>query len=93
MVGKCELCERAPIELTKHHLIPREEGGKNSKIADLCETCHKQIHNTYTNVELALFLNSITRLRDDDKLKSYLKFIKKQPSTKKIKVKKTKKNR
>ena len=27
MEKRCELCERSDIKLTKHHLIPREEGG------------------------------------------------------------------
>ena len=25
---KCELCERETTEITKHHLIPKEKGGK-----------------------------------------------------------------
>lgn len=91
MEGKCELCEREDIILTRHHLIPREEGGKESDIVNLCEPCHKQVHNFYTNTELALFLNTIPRLRDDEKIKKYLKFIKKQPSSKKVRVKKSRK--
>lgn len=91
MEGKCELCEREGVLLTRHHLIPREEGGQDLDVVSLCEPCHKQIHNFYTNTELAVFLNTIPRLRDDEKIKKYLIFIKKQPSSKRIRVKKSKK--
>lgn len=89
MIGTCELCERENIVLTKHHLLPREEGGNVEHIANICEACHKQIHNTYTNKELAIRLDSIDKLKDDEKISKYLKFIRKQPSSKKIKSKKS----
>lgn len=89
MIGTCELCERENIVLTKHHLLPREEGGRVEHIANICEACHKQIHNTYTNKELAIRLDSIGKLKDDEKISKYLKFIRKQPSSKKIKSKKS----
>lgn len=84
MEGKCELCYREPIILTKHHLLPREEGGKEEHISLICENCHKQIHALYTNKELAVRLNTIRDLQEDEKIIKYLKFIRKQPVTKKV---------
>ena len=88
MEEKCALCEREGVTLTRHHLLPREEGGKEEHIAMICEACHKHIHALYTNKELALFLDTIDKLKADPQISKYLKFIQKQPPTKRIKVKK-----
>ncbi|WP_026690969.1 HNH endonuclease [Alteribacter aurantiacus] len=89
MLGSCELCKREGVRLTEHHLIPREEGGAHLDTAMLCQPCHKQIHNLYTNQELAIRLDTIERLQDDEKIKKFLKWIKKQPATRAVKMKKS----
>ena len=77
----CELCRRKGVpKVTEHHLIPREEGGKDGEVAWLCEICHKQIHALYTNKELAIRLNTLENLESDDKISKYLKYIRKQPA-------------
>lgn len=86
----CELCRRhGVLKITEHHLVPREEGGKDMEVAWLCPDCHKQIHALYTNKELALRLYTLERLKEDEKVGKYLKYIRKQPATKSIKVKKS----
>ncbi|WFD11518.1 HNH endonuclease [Tepidibacter hydrothermalis] len=85
----CELCEREGVETTQHHLTPREEGGKFMPTANLCIICHKQIHALYTNKELAQRLYTIQLLKNDEKVSKYLKWIKKQPPTTILKVKKS----
>ncbi|MFJ7747790.1 HNH endonuclease [Peribacillus sp. NPDC097295] len=90
MRGTCELCSRSEIELTVHHLTPREEGGSLLPTALLCKSCHKQIHALYSNRELAIRLYTIILLKDDEALKKYLKWIKKQPATKAVRTKKSK---
>lgn len=71
-------------------LIPRDEGGAKLDTAWLCPDCHKQIHALYTNKELALRLNTLDSLEADEKISKYLKYIRKQPSTKSVRVKKSK---
>lgn len=93
MEGTCELCNRENIVLTKHHLLPREEGGKEEHISYICEDCHKHIHALYTNRELAVRLNTIKDLQADEKIAKYLKFIKKQPASKKVRSRKSKERR
>ncbi|MDO5293767.1 MAG: HNH endonuclease [bacterium] len=93
MEGTCELCHRQNTILTKHHLLPREEGGKEEHIALICEDCHKHIHALYTNKELAIRLNTIDALLQDEKIKKYLKFICKQPASKKVRSRKSKERR
>ncbi|MBT2688979.1 HNH endonuclease [Bacillus sp. ISL-47] len=88
-IGTCELCLREDVEITVHHLTPKEMGGTFLPTANLCIPCHKQIHALYTNVELAARLNKIELLWQDDKIGKYLKWIKKQPSSKLTKSRKS----
>ena len=69
MKGTCELCERGEIQLTIHHLTPRELGGSLLPIAYLFKSCHKQIHALYSNRELAIRLYTVLLLKDDEALK------------------------
>jgi 5-methylcytosine-specific restriction enzyme A len=85
----CELCERENVDTTIHHLIPREEGGNYGPTANLCIACHKQIHALYTNKELALRLHTIEQLKHDEKFRKFLKWVKKQPATASVKIKKS----
>ena len=86
MKEKCALCDRDAAELTKHHLLPKQEGGTQDHIVLLCESCHRQIHALYSNKELAIRLNTLDKLKEDSKIKKYIKFIKKQPPGKKVKI-------
>ena len=85
----CELCNRKTDKLTKHHLLPREEGGKEEHISHICSDCHRQIHALYTNKELAIRLDTIDKLKEDEKISKYLKFIRKQPGSKVATIKKS----
>ena len=89
MNERCALCKRKGTQLTKHHLLPREEGGMVEHIVLLCEACHRQIHALYTNKELAVRLNTLQKLKGDSKIKRYIQFIIKQPAGKKIKISKS----
>jgi 5-methylcytosine-specific restriction enzyme A len=93
LLGDCELCYRTNVEITIHHLTPKELGGTFLPTAKLCLPCHKQIHAIYTNEELATRMNTIERLRDDDTIKKFVRWIQKQPSTKLISVTKSKERR
>lgn len=86
----CDLCERKVPTITEHHLIPREKGGRFEETAWLCVPCHKQVHALYSNYELAVRLNSIPKLKDDEKIKRYLKFIKKHPGDANFTIKQSK---
>lgn len=87
---KCELCDREVSELTEHHLVPKEWGGKNFPTINICITCHKQIHALYTNRDLAARLFTIERLKNDEKFKNYLKFISNHSGDANITIKKSK---
>lgn len=88
-LGTCELCGRSGVEITVHHLLPKEMGGTFGATADLCIPCHKQIHALYTNEEIAARLTTLKDLREDHQLSSFVKWIRKQPVTKLMKIKKS----
>jgi 5-methylcytosine-specific restriction enzyme A len=88
-MSNCELCEREDVDTTVHHLLPKEMGGTFGSTANLCIPCHKQIHALYTNEEIAARLTTIYKLKDDPQLSRFLKWIRKQPSTKLMKIKKS----
>jgi 5-methylcytosine-specific restriction endonuclease McrA len=85
----CSLCERAVSQVTKHHIVPKSEGGKQT--VDLCMTCHATLHRYFTNETLAREKSSIEALRADPDIARYLQWIKKQ--NKRIFRVKTRKNR
>jgi 5-methylcytosine-specific restriction enzyme A len=88
-LGTCELCARHQVVTTVHHLTPKEVGGAFMPTAELCIPCHKQIHSLYTNEDLGARLNSIEALRKDEKISKFIKWIRKQPSSKLVKSKKS----
>ncbi|PLS02707.1 restriction endonuclease [Neobacillus cucumis] len=92
-MGTCELCGRQQVETTVHHLLPKEMGGTFGATANLCIPCHKQIHALYTNEEIAARLATLAELRSDEKLASFIKWIRKQPPTKIMKIKKSRERR
>ena len=74
----CELCLRESARYTEHHLVPRSRGGKFGPKAQLCPTCHRQLHAMFSEKTLANELNSVERLRADPEFAGYLKWASKQ---------------
>ena len=79
----CSLCGRpfAPGQLTRHHCLPREKGGTQEDVELLCPQCHGMIHATYTNQTLAAVFPTIDRLRKAPELSAFLRWVRKQPPT------------
>ena len=75
--GVCALCNREVERLSKHHLIPRSEGG--TETVDLCRTCHKTLHSFFTNRTLAKQLQTLEALRQNSEVRRYLAWVRKQP--------------
>lgn len=73
----CSLCERPVQHTTRHHLVPREEGGRYGETVDLCQPCHSSVHRFLSNRALAQQFHTVAALRRADELQSYLSWIKK----------------
>jgi hypothetical protein len=77
------LCQRgfARKQLTKHHCLPKSRGGTNDDVELLCGQCHGMVHATYTNKTLAATYPTIEQLREAPELQAFLRWVRKQPAT------------
>ena len=82
----CELCERDVEKLTIHHLIPRQKKGHHGPKINICSACHRQIHTLFDNTRLAQELNSKEKLINEAQMQKFIKWVKKQDPTRKVKV-------
>lgn len=79
----CGLCTR-PFErsgLTRHHCLPRSKGGTAKDIELICSMCHGMVHATFTNETLAKVYPTLVQLRLAPELQSFLRWVGKQPPT------------
>jgi hypothetical protein len=83
----CALCGRGfPLhQLTKHHCLPREEGGTQEHVERICAQCHGMVHATYTNDTLADLYATIDRLRKAPELQPFLRWVRRQPASRRKK--------
>ena len=77
----CALCGRPfpPGRLTKHHCLPRQKGGTTEHVELICSQCHGMVHATYTNGTLADLYPTIEQLRRAPELAPFLRWVRKQP--------------
>ncbi len=77
----CPLCDR-PIPQgngSQHHLIPKLKGGKGGPIVLLHQICHKEVHATLSEAELAREFNTVEMLRQHPRLAKFLTWVRKRP--------------
>jgi 5-methylcytosine-specific restriction protein A len=79
-IYRCALCEREVASVSKHHLVPKSEGGKIT--VNLCSVCHSTLHHFFENRTLAKEFHSIEALRQQSDIAHYLTWIRKQPDSK-----------
>lgn len=84
---ECQLCNRPfPRKaLTEHHLLPKSKGGTRADLALICAQCHGAVHAAYTNATLATLYPTLGRLRLAPELQPYLKWVRKQPPSRRTK--------
>jgi len=75
---RCGLCEREVQATSRHHLVPREEGGRYGPTVDLCQPCHSSVHRFLSNRALARNYSTVEALRGAEELQTYLRWVKKQ---------------
>jgi hypothetical protein len=75
----CPLCDR-PIpkpQRDEHHLIPKSHGGRQTAV--LHRICHRQIHATFNETELARQYNSIEQLKLQPAMIDFIVWIRLKP--------------
>ena len=75
---RCALCRREVDRTTVHHLVPRARGGNHGPIANLCPTCHRQLHAMFSVATLADELHSVELLRAHPRVAGFLRWMRKQ---------------
>ncbi|KAK1700765.1 hypothetical protein BDP55DRAFT_644103 [Colletotrichum godetiae] len=82
--GFCDLCERKTHQITRHHVIPRTQRDRDrftieemNELLQLCQPCHRALHRAIPNNEvLAVEFNSLARIAEHPRIKSWLIFAK-----------------
>ena len=89
MGDPCELCERATLPLTKHHLIPkarhnkrvkRDLGTDRNKIAMMCRPCQNSIHAFFTEKQLEREYYTIDLLKKSPLVVNWIEWVSKRPT-------------
>lgn len=82
----CGLCGRAfaPGNLTRHHCLPRCRGGTAEDVELLCAQCHSMVHCTFTNRTLADDYATLAELRQAPELQNYIRWVRKQPASRRL---------
>jgi len=78
----CALCGRpipAGVPQSRHHLVPKLRGGKGGETVLLHQICHKEIHATLTETELARVYNTAEALRAHPHLAKFVRWVAKRP--------------
>ncbi len=78
----CPLCCRPippDVKQSQHHLIPKLKGGKGGATVLLHHICHREIHATLTEAELARAYNTIDALRAHPRLEKFIRWVQKRP--------------
>lgn len=71
---RCWLCERAlGRRVEHHHPVPRSRGGRETVAVH--PICHRTLHRTFSNAELALFGTSAAMVRADPRIGRFLAWI------------------
>ncbi|MFD1913256.1 HNH endonuclease [Halodurantibacterium flavum] len=78
----CPLCHRPippDVPQSLHHLVPRLKGGKGGPTALLHHICHKEIHASLTEAELARDYSTFEALRAHPRLARFIDWVARRP--------------
>ena len=75
---RCFLCDRVLGEkIERHHVIPRLKGGRETVLVH--PICHRTIHATFTEAELARTFHTQDALRSHPDIKRFIEWVAKRP--------------
>ncbi len=78
----CALCGRpipADAPRSLHHLVPKMKGGTHGPTVLLHHLCHKEIHATLSEAELARDFSTPEALRAHPRLARFIEWVRKRP--------------
>ena len=74
----CPICERELGNekiISKHHLIPKSEGGRYSPTILIHNICHQKIHSVFSEKELRDEYHTVESLRNHEEIKKFIKWV------------------
>lgn len=78
----CPLCDRPippDVPQSRHHLVPKLKGGKGGATVLLHHICHKEIHATLSEAEIARSYTTVEALRSHPHLAKFFRWVAKRP--------------
>lgn len=78
----CALCGRpvpADVPQSRHHLVPKLKGGRGGETVLLHHLCHKEIHATLSEADLARGYATPEALRAHPRLRAFIRWVSKRP--------------
>ncbi|WP_406646512.1 HNH endonuclease [Aliisedimentitalea scapharcae] len=78
----CPLCHRPippGVSQSVHHLIQKLKGGKGGQTVLLHDICHREIHATVTETELARQYATVTALQAHPRMAKFIAWVHKRP--------------
>ena len=81
-IPTCPLCGRpipADVLQSQHHLVPKSKGGRKSETVLLHDICHREIHSSLKETEIARTYNTIAALRAHPRLAKFIDWVAKRP--------------
>ncbi|WP_099827064.1 HNH endonuclease [Oceaniglobus indicus] len=78
----CPLCDRPippDVPQSLHHLIPKLKGGKGGPVVLMHHICHREIHATLSEADLARHFNTAEALRTHPQLARFAAWVAKRP--------------
>ena len=74
----CGLCDRPlGVRIEWHHVVPKSEGGRDT--VPLHPICHRTIHATASNADLARLYPTLRALRDREDIRRFVAWIADKP--------------
>jgi len=82
-IQECAICGRelGTENISKHHLLPKSEGGKESDTVLIHNICHQKIHSLFTIKELRDDFHSVEKLITNEEMIKFIKWIAKKSSS------------
>ena len=84
-LAPCPLCKRPLVagrSVDEHHLVPKSQGGKTqANTAQIHRVCHRKIHATFSERELAKDYNTWHALQAHPEIAAFVVWLANKPPT------------